>query len=85
MRPTLFFILNFFKILLTTSKTYVNIITEREVSNMQNKKVMKTFKSNNALAIIIPLDIRMDLNIEAGDYLIGYEEDGKFIVEKKEL
>ena len=52
---------------------------------MQNKKVMKTFKSNNALALIIPLDVRLDLNIEAGDYLIGYEEDGKFIIEKKEL
>jgi len=59
--------------------------TEREVSNMGNKKVMRTFKNNNALAIIIPLDIRMDLNIEVGDYLIGYEEDGKFIIEKKEL
>ena len=52
---------------------------------MENKKVMRTFKNNNALAIIIPLDVRMDLNIEVGDYLIGYEEDGKFIIEKKEL
>lgn len=52
---------------------------------MKNKKVMKAFKCNNSIAIVIPLDVRMNLNIELGDYLIGYEEDGKFIIEKKEL